>query len=183
MMGGWLTRLKNGNTCTPHATKPTKPLQVAPVMGFVGFVVQPRDQFQKNAVADLVGVRQEAQAVNEGKNLIASSESDLDRWCWPHSTAMNADELETFKARLARFTDKGVSYADAEQLADKLMQRDGEGDDRRSCVECESLSQAGSWQCGNCKKAGLRIVALPKDFVLMLQRCPGFMSRDPKILK
>ena len=30
-----------------------------------------------------------------------------DASCWPHSTAMNGAELDTFTARLARFTDRG----------------------------------------------------------------------------
>ena len=45
----------------------------------------------------------------------------LDRWCWPHTIAMNSAEINTFKARLARFTDKGLTLEDADELADKLV--------------------------------------------------------------
>lgn len=104
----------------------------------------------------------------------AAAATDLDRWCWPQSAAMNTGELDAFTARQARFTDMGVCYADAEQLADRLKRRDRGGDDRRVCVECSSLCWSGSWHCGNSKKAGLRVRHLPKDFVLLLQRCDGF---------
>ena len=56
---------------------------------------------------------------------------DADRWCWPHSAAMTGREIETFTARLSRFTDKGLSLDDGEALADKLVTRDREADDRR----------------------------------------------------
>lgn len=114
--------------------------------------------------------------VNVAKLGVANAvpETDLDRWCWPHSAAMNTGELDAFTARQARFTDMGVCYADAEQLADRLKWRDRGGDDRWLCVECSSLSWSGSWHCGNSKKAGLRVRHLPKDIVLLLQRCDGF---------
>ena len=100
---------------------------------------------------------------------------DPDRWAWPHSTAMNAAEIDTFTARLARFTDRGLNMADAEFLADKLVTRDREGDDRRLCLECASLHRSG--RCGNWQQAGIAIRAgdaqLPGDFATMLQRCDG----------
>ncbi len=89
---------------------------------------------------------------------------------------MNGAEIDTFTARLARFTDKGLSLIDAESLADKLVIRDREGDDRRVCVECAHLRHGG--RCGNWQEAGIAIRArdnqLPGDFTAMLQRCGGF---------
>lgn len=103
---------------------------------------------------------------------------DPDRWCWPHSTAMTGAEIDTFTARLARFTDKGLSLIDGEALADKLVIRDRESDDRRLCLECLHLAgHAGSWRCGNWQRAGIAIRArdnqLPLDLVFELQRCDG----------
>ena len=66
-----------------------------------------------------------------------------DRWCWPRSSAMNGVEIETFTARLYRFTDKGLPRSDGEALADKLVVRDREQDDRRVCLECRHF--AGQW--------------------------------------
>lgn len=105
---------------------------------------------------------------------------DPDRHCWPHSAAMNGGEIDTFTARLARFTTKGVIHGDAEQLADKLATRDRESDDRRLCLECNHLAGygAGSWRCGNWQRAGIalqtRDAGLPGDLVRLLQRCNGF---------
>jgi hypothetical protein len=106
--------------------------------------------------------------------------NDPDAHCWPHSTAMNGAEIDLFTARLHRFTDKGLTIADGEALADKLVVRDREADDRRFCMECRHLSGVGqtSWRCGNWQAAGIAIRSrdsqLPADLVLQLQRCDGF---------
>jgi hypothetical protein len=103
---------------------------------------------------------------------------DFDRWCWPHSTAMNTREMDTFLARMARFADVGMSYMAAERLADQLVIRDRDSDDRRLCLECRHLSGRGAWRCGNWQMAGVALKArdagLPADLVHQLQRCAGF---------
>lgn len=103
-----------------------------------------------------------------------------DASCWPHSTAMNGAEMDTFTARLAQFTDRGLILADAERLADKLVQRDREGGDRRVCLECLHLQRG---RCGNWQVAGVAIrsrdAQLSPDLVLQLQRCDGFAPEAP----
>lgn len=105
-----------------------------------------------------------------------------DASCWPHSTAMNGAELDTFTARLARFTDRGLILTDAERLADALVRRDREQDDRRICPECNHFAghRAGTWRCGNWQSAGNAIrsrnTQLPADLVVQLQRCDGFTA-------
>ena len=105
---------------------------------------------------------------------------DPDRWCWPHSEAMNTREIDTFTARLARSTDKGVNLEDTEAPADKLVRRDRESDDRRLCLECFHLSgQTGkAWECRNWQRAGVALRAgdaqLSAAMVFQLQRCDGF---------
>lgn len=96
-MSNWLARLKNQNTPGAGATKPTKPAQDTHVGGFVGFVAHPQEHIQKfdGAVA-----HPETPTAN-------APTPDPDRWCWPHSPAINTSEIDTFTARLARFTDKG----------------------------------------------------------------------------
>jgi hypothetical protein len=107
---------------------------------------------------------------------------DPDRWCWPHSTAMNTAEIDTFTARLARFTDKGLGLDDAEKLADQLMQRDRETDDRRLCLECQHCAgyTVGAMRCGNWQWAGIALRAsdaqLSAELVIQLQRCDGFTA-------
>ncbi|MDZ4145394.1 MAG: hypothetical protein U1D29_12835 [Burkholderiales bacterium] len=89
---------------------------------------------------------------------------------------MNAVELSRFVDRLERFTDRGLTLADAGRLADRLVTRDREGDDRRTCLECAALNRNGA--CSNWRKAGIAIragdVRLPDGFKVMLQRCEGF---------
>lgn len=151
----WLSRLKK-NECAPapDTTKPTKP-------GFVGSVGPIPEPVQKSGG--------DPGAANDPA-------PDPERCAWPHSTAMNTAEIDTFTARLARFTDRGLILADAESLADKLVIRDREGDDRRLCLECASFHRGG--RCGTWQAAGVAIRAkdaqLPGDFTTMLQRCNGF---------
>ena len=103
-----------------------------------------------------------------------------DASCWPHSTAMNGAEIDTFTSRLVQLTDRGLILADAERLADKLVQRDREGDDRRVCLECLHLQRGrcGNWQ-GACFAIRSRDAQLPPDLVLQLQRCDGFATASP----
>lgn len=106
---------------------------------------------------------------------------DLDRWCWPHSTAMTGAEIDTFTTRLALFTDKGLTHG-AESLADRLVLRDRDEDDRRSCLECQRLGGINqqSWRCGNWAAAGVAMrkadAQLAPELVTMLQRCGGFKA-------
>lgn len=62
---------------------------------------------------------------------------------------MNTAEIDAFTARLARFTDKGLSLDNTEALADKLVTRDRDNDSRRLCLECAHLQGVGRWGCGN----------------------------------
>jgi hypothetical protein len=109
-----------------------------------------------------------------------SPELEPDTHCWPHSSAMNGGEIGIFMARLARFTDKGLNLDAAERLADKLVIRDREDDDRRVCLECTHLHRADGWRCGNWQAAGVacrpRDAHLPADLTIQLQRCDGFTA-------
>lgn len=155
----WLARLKK--ISTPPELEPTEPTEP----GFVGFVAPDMAHTPKT-----------------GGNSPAANypAPDSNRWCWPHSSAMNGAEIETFTARLTRFTDKGLRLDDADDLADKLVRRDRDLDDRRLCLECIHLAgQSGAaWHCKNWQRAGVALRAkdaqLATAFVLQLQRCEGF---------
>jgi hypothetical protein len=105
---------------------------------------------------------------------------DPDRHCWLHTQAMNTAEIDAFTARLARFTDRGQTIGNAEHLADRLVIRDRERDDRAMCLECTHLHRAG--RCGNWQRAGVAIRAwdaqLAGEFVNLLQRCDGFKDQN-----
>lgn len=155
----WLQRLKAAAKARTDATKPTEP-------GFVGFVAYPDGASENFTVP-------EQPPANEAT-------ADPDRWCWPQGAAMNTVEIETFTARLARFTDKGLTLDDAEALAAKLVQRDREMDDRRICMECVHLQGAGRWRCSNTVMAGIAPntadTQLPSSLTHQLQRCAGFIN-------
>lgn len=97
-------------------------------------------------------------------------------YCWPHSTAMNTVEIDIFTARMARFAEQRLILAEAERMADRLVIRDRENDDRAVCLECVHLQPGG--RCGNWQRAGVAIrsrdAQLAKEFMQLLQRCDGF---------
>ncbi len=182
----WLARLKRIDTAPERdATEPTKP-------GFVGFVAPGMALMQKierdsAAANDPVKVSELAVS-SEVSTLVVSPPAlldDPDRWAWPHSQAMTGREIDTFIARLARFTDKGLSPIEGEALADELVKRDRDSDDRRLCLECAHLAgrAAGSWGCKNWERAGLagksRDAQLSAALVCQLHRCDGCSSRYP----
>jgi len=110
-----------------------------------------------------------------------SAAPDSERWCWPHSNAMNGAEIETFTGRVALFTAKGLTSTEADALADKLLIRDREGDDRRVCLECSHLSGwAGRRQCRGLQHAGMGGPLVSAGQVAMLQRCDGFKATGGK---
>ena len=123
-----------------------------------------------------------ATAQKQAANDPTTIRPDPDRWCWPHSDAMNTGEINTLTARLARFTDKGLSLDDSEALADKLVLRDRDEDDRRVCLECKHFTGhgPGSCRCGNWQAAGVAVhprdTRLAADLVVQLQRCDGFAA-------
>lgn len=100
--------------------------------------------------------------------------TDPDLWCWPHTQAMNSNEVNIFMARLARFTARGLGHDEAERQVDALVIRDRKDDDRQLCLECTYLQGFGRWRCGNWRRSGMASDGLAFEFVLMLQRCPGF---------
>ena len=126
-----------------------------------------------------------ATAPKHAANDLTAISQDPDRWCWPHTEAMNSAEIDIFTARLARFTDKGLSLEDTDALADKLVLRDRELDDRRLCLECISLSggEHRGWGCRNWQRAGVALRAkdaqLSAALVYQLQRCDGFKEVNP----
>lgn len=89
----------------------------------------------------------------------AANDMDLDRWCWPYSEAMNAAEIETFTVRLIHFVSRGATGAEA--MADLLVRRDRQQDERNLCVECRGCRPG--LRCSR----GLAVLDV-------LQRCDNF---------
>jgi hypothetical protein len=118
----------------------------------------------------------------------APPEPDPDRWCWPHSDAMNTAEIAIFEARIHLFGARGLDLKDAEAMADRLTLRDRGADERRLCFECQHLQvlPENHWRayvelrCGNWLAAGLCVFArdagLSEAMTRQLQRCDGFKA-------
>ena len=160
----WLARLKKIETVLQQEpAEPTKP-------GYVGFVAPDMAPMQKTG-GDL-------QAANDPAPEVPA---DPDRWCWPHSTAMNTGEIDVFTMRLDNFIRRGLLESESEKLADKLVLRDRESDDRRLCLECAHLAGwAGVMRCAQWQRAGLGAAGVPAGYHLVLQRCDGFKDQNPQ---
>jgi len=65
---------------------------------------------------------------------------------WPHGEAWNAQEMHTFMDRVGRLCKQGLRPRQAEQVAERLLNRDRDLDDRRMCLECAHLNARG--YCG-----------------------------------
>lgn len=90
--------------------------------------------------------------------------------------AMSRADADTFNARMALFTDKGVSLGDAERLAERLVIRDREGDDRRLCLECSYYGSSGrcvAAATGRLPGVSARLEPVPT----ILWRCDAFGLR------
>jgi hypothetical protein len=168
----WLARLKKSE-CFPNldATETTERISVVSVAP----VPEPLRRKEGDALpAPGPAVAWDTAPMIDGD---AAPSGHPDRWVWPHSEAMNGAEIDTFMARLARFTDKGLSLGDAERLAYRLVTRDRGDDDRRLCLECTHLKGTSIWRCGNWQRAGVATRAgdaqLPRELVMQLQRCDG----------
>lgn len=162
----WLARLKNAKGIRDHATKPAEP-------GFVGFVAQP-DMGTRGSIGFAARLEEGFQILPQPVGRAAND---------PHpvvpqglDASMSDVEIDLFIARVQRFTGRGVGLDQAESLADALVLRDREGDDRRLCIECRHLTAARS--CGRAHAAGLSQPELG-DLALLLQRCDAFWPVTP----
>jgi len=176
----WLARLKKSALCAEtDATETTKTVSVvfvAPILALVEKTGGDAQEANDPAPTPAPDRLRAASLALDAVILVAGTAADPDRWSYPHSTAMNTAEIDRFTARLARFTDRGVILSEAERLADLLVIRDREQDDRALCLECAHLQRAG--RCGNWQRAGVAIRArdafMPLELVRQLQRCDGF---------
>jgi len=106
---------------------------------------------------------------------------DPDRWCWPHSEAMNTAELHALQTHITHLQRLGLGLEAAERLADQRVWAQRQLATPRTCLQCRHLSgQAGALYCRNALQAGLsgqeRVSLLSPDWVAALQRCNGFAA-------
>lgn len=87
------------------------------------------------------------------------------------AVAWTDGDIARFLDRRARLLRWGWSEPEAEKLADRLVKRDREQDDRVNCTECKHYRPG---RCGDHGHAGLSAPEVGRDLATMLQRCPGF---------
>jgi hypothetical protein len=80
-------------------------------------------------------------------------------------------DIARFLDRRARLLRWGWAEPEAEKLADRLVRRDREADERVSCTDCRHYRPG---RCGNHKTAGLGSADVGRDLATQLQRCPAF---------
>lgn len=131
------------SVATVNVAVPGNPTANEPIKRATSATIRPPGLTPKLLAASLVLDAQIA-ASDQFRNCDKTCGADPDRYCWPHSTAMNTREIDLFAARLAKFTDMGVPHADAEALADKLVLRDREA----------SASPANSSRPGSARVVG-----------------------------
>lgn len=98
--------------------------------------------------------------------------------------AMNDREVGRMTFRLSLFQRRGVPEHEAEQLVDRLLERDRDRDDRRMCVECAHLqpraNRDGTDGCFAAEQGWLGNVGRYFSPIrTLLQRCPCFVFQKP----
>ena len=83
-------------------------------------------------------------------------------------------DISAYLDRRARLLRWGWAEREAEVLAERLVIRDRDADDRVSCTDCRHYRPG---RCDNHRRAGLHEPDLARDFAALLQRCPGHSPR------
>jgi hypothetical protein len=92
---------------------------------------------------------------------------------------MSEREIGRFVFRVGLLQRRGLTEAQAETLAERLLARDRDGDDRRICLECSHLQRDGGCALhreGRLPEVVSRIYTPVRD---VLQRCAGFSWSTP----
>lgn len=82
-------------------------------------------------------------------------------------------EISVFIDRYERLLRWGWSEIEAENLAERLVWRDRDADDRVVCAECRYYRGE---RCGNHKDAILNVADRGRNLAGLLQRCAGFRT-------
>jgi hypothetical protein len=88
-------------------------------------------------------------------------------------------EIDRFSKRVVMFASRRLTNVAAEKLAERLVERDRDGDDRRICLECRHLRRSGVCQVAHeGRMHGASVTYAPVTTVL--QRCWHFDWEVPK---
>lgn len=95
------------------------------------------------------------------------------------SHADRVAQIRRFTYRLGLFMRRGLPELVAESVADRLSRRDHDRDDRRMCIECESLQKSG--HCFKASQGAFESEGVKRlePVKTILQRCQGFSWQTP----
>ena len=113
---------------------------------------------QRDCLAALLTPTGDANPATEFVSLVQWSDADIAR----------------FLDRRARLIRWGWAEPDAEALADRLVRREREHDERVSCTDCQHYRPG---RCGEHRRAGLHALDVGRDLAALLQRCPAHTPR------
>lgn len=192
-MGKWADRLAEKTAAPPQSgTDKTDKRGVLSVLsvtpqGVEGFFSAAREPANPQTVAadaaEVLDLRVSSQPENIPLDEVLSacthavSEAELDcatKWAEPVDLAPDGKteaECERFAWRLERLTRWGWPQADAQELAERLTQRDRTDDDRVTCTDCHHYRPG---RCGNHRQAGLTVSDVGRALAALLQQCAGF---------
>ena len=151
-MGKWAARLAEKTAAPPH---------------------HGTDKTAKRGLLSVLAVTSEGGAHEiQTAPMLASRPAEKPEALDLSAVAWTDSDIAGFLGRRARLLRWGWPEADAETLAERLVKRDREHDERVSCADCRHY-QPG--RCGNHRSAGLNVADVGRDLAALLQRCPGFM--------
>ncbi len=197
LSGSWFEDLATATHAIPATEVPAGPSTIA-MVATIAVAAQSARSEADDAVTWRVSIPPGTSPVTLAKFRAASLALDASilarsleaqltpgRGCRPLGEAMNGGESELIKGHQALFSERDLTLDVAEVLADRLVQRDRNANDRRLCLECRHLSGRGTGprRCGNWHKARVALRAqdaeLPRAFIQLPQRCDGFSDREP----
>ncbi|WP_114973387.1 hypothetical protein [Rhodoferax ferrireducens] len=95
-----------------------------------------------------------------------------------HLPVWNDAQIKRFVFRHGLFQRRGVEFFAAEKLAESLVLRDYERDDRRICLECDGWQRGG--KCFHVTQGTMPNVSPRHEPVMnVLQRCDFFKFSTP----
>lgn len=130
------------------------------------------DKTDKRGVLSVLAVTPEGGAENfRAVPIPASEPAESPEALDLAAVAWTDNDMTRFLDRRARLLRWGWAAEDAEKLAERLVRRDREQDERVNCTDCRHYRPG---RCGNHRRAGLHAPEVGRDLAALLQRCPGF---------
>lgn len=158
----WSQRARGFLETAPPPADETDRTRVSSVLSAEGGRV-----FRKTRASGIAPDESEAWLVEVKATPPASVPTDTTAVAW------TAADIARFLDRRARLLRWGWAESEAERLAERLVHRDREHDDRVSCTDCQHYRPG---RCGNHRRAGLASPTVGPDLAATPQHCPGYAA-------